>query len=178
MAHCPYCSTPIEWETNIGDLKLQDVSEIEPAKNLFLESDGFHIDFRLPNSFDIMNAMSNPVQAESISTFISGCILHVQLNQKDFKSEELPPNIIEKIDQHMAEADPQADIKMVLSCPDCNKHWEAPFDIMSYLRMEIDSWAKRLLKEVALLARAFSWSETDILNLSLHRRRLYLEMIS
>ena len=37
--------------------------------------------------------------------------------------------------------------------------------------------AKRLLMDVHLLARAYGWSEAEVLALSPARRRFYLEMV-
>jgi len=105
------------------------------------------------------------------------CIVEVQKGGARCEVADLPEEILELLDQRMAEEDPQADISMLLSCPKCSYQWEMPFDICSYLWIEIDNWAKRALREVAMLAAAFGWSESDILNMSPRRRRLYLEMI-
>lgn len=177
MAQCPHCATPIEWETNVEDLRLQEALPGTDMRILRLEEGGYKIDFRLPNSYDMIQALSNPDIADDPAKIISGCILNVDHGQKEFTKDELPQKIMEGISERMSAADPQADIKMVLSCPDCNNQWEAPFDILHYLWLEIDNWAKRVIKEVAVLARAFSWSEGEILNLSPQRRQLYLEMV-
>jgi hypothetical protein len=178
LAVCPKCSASMEWETNIEDITLQEFHPEQAAKILKLESDGFKIDFRLPNSSDVINAMANQGLSADISKFIAGCILEIQKGQKTIAPEALPADLFGKIEQIMSETDPQADVTMLLSCPDCEEKWEASFDIMNYLWLEIDNWAKRLMQEVAILAKNFNWSESAILNLSLHKRRLYLEMVS
>ena len=174
MSYCPQCAEPIEWETDIEDIRLQEVLPESPTRILELEEDGFKIEFRLPNSYDMLAAVSNPDGAK----LMSRCILKIKQDKNEYSFEELPQKIIEGISECMSIADPQADIKMVLSCPGCKNQWEAPFDILHYLWIEIESWAKRIIKEVAVLARAFGWSEKEILNLSPQRRQLYLEIIS
>ncbi len=77
----------------------------------------------------------------------------------------------------MAEQDPLAVIQMSLTCSACAHNWPLTFDIISYLWIEIDRWARHTLREVAQMAYAFGWSESDILALSPHRRKLYLKMI-
>jgi hypothetical protein len=77
----------------------------------------------------------------------------------------------------MAEADPQADVQLALSCPDCGHSWLAAFDIVSYFWSEVNSWAQRLLGEVHTLASFYGWSERDILAMSPVRRHIYLDMI-
>ena len=41
---------------------------------------------------------------------------------------------------------------------------------------EIDAWARRILREVNILARAYGWRESDILALGAVRRQIYLTM--
>ena len=77
----------------------------------------------------------------------------------------------------MAEADPLADIQLDLTCPSCERRWRAVFDIVSFLWTEIEVWAWRTLSDVHTLARAYGWSERDILTLSPTRRQFYLEMV-
>jgi len=43
--------------------------------------------------------------------------------------------------------------------------------------MEVNEWAERQLQTVHKLARAYGWTEREILNLSPVRRQLYLGMI-
>ena len=78
----------------------------------------------------------------------------------------------------MAEADPQADIQLALSCPACGHQWLSTFDIVSFFWSEINAWAYRILREVHILASAYGWREADILAMSPYRRQLYLEMVS
>ena len=178
MAYCPNCSALVEWETNTGDISIQAELSETSTRMFKMETDGFKINFRLPNSLDIMQTIADPTHIADTANLISGCILSITKDKKAHAADQLSQEIIEMINQRMSEEDAQADIKMVLSCPECKKQWEAPFEIMRYLWLEIDNWANHLLQEVAILARAFSWSEQEILNLSFNRRRMYLEMIS
>jgi hypothetical protein len=77
-----------------------------------------------------------------------------------------------------ATSDPQADVQIQLLCPACSSTWEQDFDISSFLWAEIDTWARRLLADVHVLARAYGWDEDQILALSPLRRHAYLEMVS
>jgi hypothetical protein len=178
MAYCPGCGKPVEWETTVDEILLQDIIPDAGMKVFKLESEGYTIDFRLPNSDDIMTAMASGNRQVDVSSFISSCILHIDHLQKNDLTPALPQKVIEDISLRMSEADPQAEISMVLNCPDCKNEWRASFNILSYLWLEIESWAKRILKEVAMLARAFGWSEKEILSLSPQRRQYYLGLIN
>ena len=68
------------------------------------------------------------------------------------------------------------DLELALECPDCSQRWLAAFDIATFLWHEIDVWARRTLREVHALARAYAWREPDVLALSPTRRQIYLEL--
>ena len=78
----------------------------------------------------------------------------------------------------MAQADPQADVQLALSCPVCGHKWQTAFDIVSFFWSEINAWAARILREVHILAWGYGWREADILALRPWRREVYLEMVS
>jgi hypothetical protein len=78
----------------------------------------------------------------------------------------------------MSRADPQADVRLALTCPACRHQWRSIFDIVTFFWIELDVWARRTLRDVHALARAYGWREADILALSPQRRQCYLEMIS
>ena len=176
LAHCPKCATPVEWETNTTELYLRDPSPEPVVKEYSLTLEEFNLRFRLLNSNDLLKATSHPALHDP-KKLLSGCILMAKKGEQDYPAEALPDSIWDALDQRMGEEDPQADIQMLAQCPLCSHNWKVPFDIMSYLWTEIENWARHLLHEVYLLARAFGWSERDILCMSAQRRQLYLEML-
>lgn len=78
--------------------------------------------------------------------------------------------------RRLGELDPQADLVFDLTCSECAHRFSVPFDIAGFLWGEVSVEARRLLQEVAALARAFHWSEAEILAMSQKRRRTYLEL--
>jgi len=170
---CTQCNEFIEWESNTSELYLQPISPDLSVRTFEIEKDSLHIRFRLPDSFDILRATS---KREESKTILENCILEV--SDKDRKTSDLTEDIWMLLNDRMAAEDPQANIRINLSCPTCSHQWEAVFDIVSFFWAEIDNWATRILHEVYLLARAFGWSERDILNMSSRRRQLYIQMIS
>ncbi|MBO9205492.1 MULTISPECIES: T4 family baseplate hub assembly chaperone [Niastella] len=175
--NCPSCNETVEWETDLRELYLQTAHDTTASREYNLESDGFNIRFRLPNSGDLLNAILNNASNLVAQKVLAGCILEARRDQNTITIDELPNEVFTALNQHLGKEDPQADIWMLLTCPYCSHQWEGQFDIVSYLWIEIDNWAKHMLHEVYLLATTFGWSEYDILNLSPQRRQLYLEMI-
>ena len=74
----------------------------------------------------------------------------------------------------MAELDPGAEIWLEATCPACGSSWTVPLDPAAIVVEEVDRHARRVLREVDQLARAYGWREPDVLALSPARRRAYL----
>lgn len=77
----------------------------------------------------------------------------------------------------LAEADPLAQIELELSCPSCQVSSSRRFDPWAFFWEELRSWAMRTLGQVHRLARAYGWTEGDVLALSPQRRNTYLRMV-
>jgi hypothetical protein len=176
-AVCPHCSTPLEWETRVEDLKLQPAFPLHSYREFQLDHDGYRVHFRLPNSLDLSLFDEDSTPVREPKGLLYHCILDIQKDRSDYPVRDLPETLIESLDLRMAEEDPQADIRMMLICASCAWKWEVHFDIASYLWTEIDGWARRILMDVCTIASTLGWSERDILNLSPRRRQFYLEML-
>lgn len=175
LAVCPVCSERLELELNVNDIRVKARNSAEQP--LTLTSDGFELEFRLPDTQDLLviEAVGNVENARRI--LLERCLLSAFHNGQSCSAAHLPEDILDKIEAVMAEADPQAEIQLDLSCPACQHNWLAVFDIAAFLWNELNAWAQRLLNEVHLLAKVYSWREADILAMSPTRRRLYLERV-
>src|SRR5262249_5963021 len=89
----------------------------------------------------------------------------------------LPAEMLEAVEARMAEADPQADVRLALTCPACGHAWDATFDIADFFWAELEAWADRMLRDVPTPARTYGWPEPDIPAMSPRRRNRYLELI-
>ena len=90
----------------------------------------------------------------------------------------LPAGVLETLGEELAAADPAATTELAVECPGCGRAWLAPFHIASYLWAELHHWAGRMLLDIHALARAYGWSESDILALPPRRRQAYLELVA
>ena len=89
---------------------------------------------------------------------------------------ELTPEEVGGLAKAREEHDPQAEVVLTFTCPACQHGWQALFDVGTFFWTEVASAARRLLREVDALARAYGWSEAAILALSPARRQAYMEM--
>ncbi len=106
------------------------------------------------------------------------CVVSAHHDGSAVSPTDIPPHLVDVVEARMGEADPQADVRLALTCSECAFEWEATFDIGTFLWTELDAWARRTLFEVHLLASAYGWREPDVLALSPSRRRFYLEAVS
>lgn len=186
-ASCPKCAAHVEWENDITDLYVQP-SASSTAEEFSLQAGKYHLRFRLPNSLDIAAVLNeshvdksrvDESKADSnAANLLKRCIVAAERGGKTYAINRLPKQALETLSQHIETLDPQADIRIELTCPECSHHWEILFDIANFLWSEINSWAERTLSTVHQLAGAYGWSEEKILKLSPVRRQLYLGMVN
>lgn len=173
---CPQCAIRIEWEQDISDIVVK-TPDYQTAHQFRLEIDDYHLCFRLPNSIDMAELEGSSNVAVALQQLLRRCILSVEYAGAFCDIEQLPESVIQALNLRIEELDPQADVRINLTCPECSHRWEVFFDIASFLWAEINEWAERMLQTVHKLARTYGWTEREILNLSPVRRQLYLGMI-
>ena len=193
LAVCPSCGERLELDFQIGDIRVTPPAE--PVEMLVLNVSDYEISFRLPNSLDLMAMVaSSYTEAERMHAtanasashehvanaqeiLIGRCLLKAAYNGEELAVHQLPPNLLNVVVEQIAQADPQADVQLALTCAACGHQWESLFDIVSFFWTEINAWVTRILREVHILASAYGWREADILAMSPRRRQLYLEMV-
>lgn len=174
LASCSRCEQRLELNFAVADITPQ--LQREHVELLTFTRDWYEIQFRLPNSADLIQ-MTGWETSEARFLLFGRCLIEARHKGEMRSIDDLPPEIIEAVVEQMAEADPQADIHLALNCPACGHSWQAPFDIGAFLWAEVNTWARRLLRDVHALASQYGWFESDILRMSEQRRRFYLEMI-
>jgi len=169
---CPACGARLELELEAAEIRLPS-RDAEPSDYRMVEG-GTVVTFRLPDSVDVAACVDQPTDPEDV--LLARCVVAATHHGAPVDGAALPPGVRERLAERMAELDPQADLLLNLTCPDCARTWQAAFDPAGFLLAEIDAWASRILGEVDRLARAYGWSEAEILALSPLRRRRYLEL--
>jgi hypothetical protein len=175
LAVCPLCGERLELNFNVAELRAASVAETNEA--ICLEVDDYEARVRLPNSFDLAAVADSADNAASRRVLLERCLLSARQETEERVLEQLPAKVLDAIVEQMTNSDPQADVKLNLSCPQCEHQWQMVFDIASFFWSEVNAWAYRVLREVHALARAYGWREQDILALSPGRRQMYLEMV-
>lgn len=176
LATCPVCGERLELTFNVGDILA--APEVGPDEDLEVVVSGYALRFRLPNSLDLVAIAGSENTESARDLLLNRCMLAILHKGEQITVDRLPTEVVNAVMELMEKADPQADVRLDLSCPACAHRWEAAFDIVQFFWSEIESWARRILFEVHLLARAYGWCEANILAMSPKRRQIYLEMAS
>lgn len=175
ITSCPACGEKSEFSLNVADMQ---ISDSEPKQEVLkLEIDDYSIDYRLPNTGDLIEVGRSSVPEKIREALVERCVKEARHRDERMAAADLPDHVVEALASRVEEDDPQADVQLALCCPACGHQWHALFDIVSYFWSEIQVWAVHILREIHLLASAYGWHEADILAMSPMRRHLYLEML-
>lgn len=172
LAACPHCAAQTSLHFQTADVRTAYAPSELPALEMVFEGHSYVLRLRPLNSAMIAGVLDG--QRERL---LLECILAAERDGVAYMPSDLPSELLAHCSNIVADADPQADIRLALSCMECGQQWNAIFDPISFLWREIEHWAERMLREVHVLASAYGWDEIDILGLSAARRRRYLEMV-
>ena len=179
-AECSRCAERLEFATSVAAIRAgsyPDPAGPAPERSHDFVLDGCRIRFRLPNSLDLAAAAGCGDLAAGQDLLLQRCVLQAERDGRPVACAELPDAVLSGLSERMAASDPQAEVLLELRCPACEHQWPALFDIDAFLWAELAAAARRLVRDVHTLARAYGWSEADIVALSARRRQSYLEMV-
>lgn len=175
-AACPACAEQVEIGLDTRDL-LASWPDGDPDEPLLVAGDGYEVRCRPPDSFDLAAIVGERDVVEARRRLLSRCVVSAMRAGEEVPPDALPETIVAAVAERIAAHDPLAVIELALACPACGREWRMLFDIGAVLWSRIEAAARRLLHQVHALARAYGWSETEILALGPVRRQAYLEFI-
>lgn len=178
-ARCTACGAAVALQFGVSELL--DAAECDGEWQT-LEAAGVSIDWRLPNCGDLIElaelaAHSDAGAADFGAEWLRTRLLTARRGDVPVSADELPADAAAAICAAMAQADPIADVRLAIDCPECKATSEVLFDAGGFLWSELDAWARRELSDVHELARAYGWSQDEVFSLAQVRRQYYLELI-
>lgn len=174
---CPECSERIEWENKVHDFLVSAEAVDATATDFSVSIGDYQLRFRLPDSLDIATVIDSQDEENAQQLLLARCLLSIEHLGESCTVEQLPDFVIQELSRSIESADPLADIRINLRCPECAHQWDVQFDITSFLWIEINDWAERMLQTIHQLALSYGWSEREIIDLNPVRRQLYLGML-
>lgn len=180
-AHAP-CGERIELPLNLMELLAAPAlgpTAIEHALTVAAACGPLHVRFRLPNGADHEAAARLASDLErATDRLLTRCILSVTDEQGRAVSLD---GVIAALREPLADAfrtlDPAAETTTTFECPACQHHTTAALDAFTLFGAEL-ARSESILVDVSRLARAYHWSEADILALPVARRRRYLALLA
>jgi len=146
------------------------------------------VTFRLPNGAyqEAAAYLSQSDPEAAANMLLNRCIKQVTIKGGEgevlMRKEDIlidwQPSQREQISMAMAEVDPQAEIRLNLSCPSCGHSFSAIFDTATFFFQEISRRINRLYEEVHWLAFYYHWSEAEIMGMTSKKRLMYLDFLS
>ena len=180
ITNCPDCREQLELGFDIHQLERGHPcpQSLESPSSRSFKEGHFEVTFRLPNSRDLAVASAAVDVDSARESLMRHCVLSARRDGQEIETDQMPAQILEKLEEEMSTLDAQANIQVELECPSCRRGWTVAFDILAFFWSELDAWAQRMLVEVHKLASAYGWREADILAMSATRRSIYLNIIN
>jgi hypothetical protein len=119
---------------------------------------------RLPSSRDLAAALAAPNPEDALLAAV-------------VEAEVADPELLSEAESRLAAQAGLADLSLDYRCARCGSRGEAPFDVLDYLWRRIVAEARRLLREVHIIARVYGWSSDTVLALSPARRAAHIALI-
>lgn len=170
-SRCPGCGADCEFEVDCVALA-EELSAGSPAtRSVALEWAGQPIELRAPTVLDMQAVGETRDAGHAARTLLARCM------SGGLPLDALDDEAVDALDAHLERLDPGAVVSFALQCPSCHRDWSATVDVGEAVWAELRRAAERSLIEVDALARAYGWTEGDVLRLSPMRRAAYLQLV-
>jgi hypothetical protein len=164
FAECPECGEQLELA-----IEARALGRAPRDSTWTVAAGDGEVRFRMPDSADLAAAAACTGPAEGRRVLARRCI-------EAATPQELTEEVVAAIGARMAEVAGPADPTVALACPACRHEWQDRLDVSTFVWRELSAFVRRLMVEVAALARAYGWSEEAVLALPASRRHRYLEL--
>lgn len=173
LTECPTsgCGQSLEIDLSVDDLLQPPYSDAERWQE-FVAPDGRKARFRLPTGDDqesvaeLAGADLPAAEARLWSLCVEG-LAEVGRDQ----------TLDEAVSRLMEHRDPQAELSVEMTCPECENTFESTFDAGGYLLARLEHRRAELIRQVHVLASRYGWGEPEILVLPPPRRLAYVQAI-
>jgi hypothetical protein len=169
---CPSCKENMSADIGLTQL-LQKPNDFEPKDVYEVKVDDFTLKLRPVTGVDLSSVIEYD-EASAMVQLVTSCVL----DSTPKLPEKLDDQLLAAISSKLNELDPQADILLDLTCPNCKYRFQAPFFPEDFFLREIDARKSQFEGEVHWIAFNYHWSEDEILALPLSKRKKYVDLIN
>jgi hypothetical protein len=167
---CPACATECEFQVDSVALaeELRGQAAEEAAT---FDWAGLSVTARAPTVDDLSAISRQTDEASAVRALLARCLTG------NFDPADADDAGIEELGRRLERLDPGAAVGFRLRCPACEHEWTAMLDVGEALWIELHRAAERTLTEIDALARAYGWTEAEVMRLSPTRRAAYLQLV-
>jgi len=176
---CPACGFEVELILSCAEL----TSSSRPVPLSWrMQAGGHDLIVRPLNSLDLAAAASATDEEVGRRVLLGRAIVAASLPDRHLPDDvaptpdQLPAPVESAVVASLSEHDPLAEVLLEVQCPACAMTWSNVLDVPSFVTAELAARGRRLLADVDTLARAYGWSESEILGLTDDRRAAYVAL--
>lgn len=179
----PSCCEKMDLDLKVSELLLHPYSNARERYEKIFTKDGirYRVGFRLPTGSDHESAalLAATDAQQAAEQLLNNCIAWVIDESEPKKNlEHCPPVVAQKLPAVMADLDPQAELRLDLTCPVCGHRFSTILDMATFFFQELTARVKHLYQEVHVLALSYHWSEAEIIGMTARKRHRYLDLLS
>jgi hypothetical protein len=169
LSRCPECGTDCEFETDSARLA-DSLQALAVAEEAAVEINGEQILLRAPTASDLRAISTLEDRDSAARSLLALCVSPPR------GAESFDANALTELGTHLETLDPGATVSFALLCPACRHSWPAAVDVGEALWGELQRAAEKIFVDIDVLARAYGWTEADVLGMSAIRRAAYLQL--
>jgi hypothetical protein len=167
---CPACAALLDVELDVDEVLA--ACGAGARRQVTVAWGGETLTLRVPSWDELLARARTAVGIDcAVDELIAACLLEGRV------ATPIPPPLREAVEAAFEAADPLGVIALELRCPACGADATPVVDLTALWADELDGYAAGLVADVDALARAYGWSEREILALPASRRRAYLARI-
>ena len=177
LSHCPSCGAAAQFSIDCRALAAR-LPAVGDGRSHEVEIEGHLIEFRLPDAADLVDASQVETEDAFVARLLERCVLACTRGGAQLAVRDVPEPVLDGLSRHMETLDPAARVSFGVECPHCSVEWDARLDVDQLVWARVQASAERLLLEVDSLARAYGWTEREVLELDPLRRAAYLQLVN
>ncbi|WP_420121127.1 hypothetical protein [Nakamurella sp.] len=183
LATCSACDTTLDVRLPVADLLIgypdpdpDPDGDQDPVGEFDLG--GATVRARCPTTTDLQAVAQLANADQAAHALIDRCVqwIHRPGEPAGGLPSMLTPTEREALGAALERLDPLVDVRIDIACGHCGSGWSALLDVPSLAWAQVHGRARRLLREVDVLAARYGWSEADILGMTQARRDAYLDL--
>jgi hypothetical protein len=169
-AECPACGERLQYELGVLECKSSQQAADHDGGSLEFAFHGVVLRLRHLNSLDLSAASRCADPALARRLLAQRSVLCASRDGSAIDPAELPDDAVAAISSRLAQSTPRPELLIHLECAACGNAMRQLLAIEDFLWSKLSALCKRLLLDVDALARAYGWSEAEILSMSASRR--------